>query len=125
MLYIDLDNFKAVNDSLGHDAGDLLLTTIAKRLVNTCREIDFIARLGGDEFCILIEEIDDREIEDDEEVRQAHEGPGLPLGHPRSIAQVGGGGFPAHAQRAQQTVDRQALAEIGRASCRERVYVLV
>ena len=59
LLYIDLDNFKSVNDSLGHDAGDKLLKTIAKRLETTCREIDFIARLSGDEFCILIEEVDD------------------------------------------------------------------
>ncbi|MBS0425569.1 MAG: EAL domain-containing protein [Proteobacteria bacterium] len=59
LLYIDLDDFKCVNDSLGHDAGDLLLKTIAQRLLTTCRETDFIARLGGDEFCILIEEVED------------------------------------------------------------------
>lgn len=59
LLYIDLDDFKCVNDSLGHDAGDLLLKTIAQRLITTCRETDFIARLGGDEFCILIEEAEE------------------------------------------------------------------
>jgi diguanylate cyclase (GGDEF)-like protein/PAS domain S-box-containing protein len=59
LLYIDLDDFKGVNDSLGHDAGDLLLKIIARRLENTCREIDFVARLSGDEFCILAEEVDD------------------------------------------------------------------
>jgi diguanylate cyclase (GGDEF)-like protein/PAS domain S-box-containing protein len=59
LLYIDLDDFKGINDSLGHDAGDLLLKTIAKRLQSTCREIDFVARLSGDEFCILAEEVDD------------------------------------------------------------------
>ena len=57
LLYIDLDNFKSINDSLGHDAGDALLKTIAKRLERTCREIDYIARIGGDEFCVLIEEV--------------------------------------------------------------------
>ncbi|NEZ61362.1 EAL domain-containing protein [Leptolyngbyaceae cyanobacterium CCMR0082] len=59
LLYIDLDNFKSVNDSLGHDAGDLLLQEIAKRLQAVTREIDFVARLGGDEFCILVHDVDD------------------------------------------------------------------
>ncbi|MBL1294294.1 MAG: EAL domain-containing protein [Thiotrichales bacterium] len=59
LLYIDLDGFKGINDSLGHDAGDLLLINIAKRLQSTCRDIDFIARLSGDEFCILISELSD------------------------------------------------------------------
>ena len=58
LLYIDLDDFKCVNDSLGHDAGDLLLKEIAKRLRNVCRETDFVARLSGDEFCILAKNID-------------------------------------------------------------------
>lgn len=58
LLYIDLDDFKGVNDSLGHDAGDLLLKTIAKRLGSACREIDFVARLSDDEFCILVKEVD-------------------------------------------------------------------
>lgn len=59
LLYVDLDDFKRINDSLGHDAGDLLLKSIARRLENTCREIDFVARLSGDEFCILVEELED------------------------------------------------------------------
>ena len=59
LLYIDLDDFKSINDSLGHDTGDDLLVTVAERLASTCRDIDFIARLSGDEFCILIPEVDD------------------------------------------------------------------
>jgi diguanylate cyclase (GGDEF)-like protein/PAS domain S-box-containing protein len=59
LLYIDLDDFKRVNDSLGHDIGDLLLQAIAKRLNGASRDTDFVARLSGDEFCILVEEFDD------------------------------------------------------------------
>lgn len=56
-LFLDLDGFKDINDSLGHDLGDQLLKTIAQRLQKEIRDIDFAARLGGDEFCILLSEI--------------------------------------------------------------------
>ena len=64
LLYIDLDNFKNINDSLGHSAGDLLLKEIAVRLKSACRETDFVARLGGDEFCIIVEGVDDCPTDD-------------------------------------------------------------
>ncbi|MGB0496121.1 MAG: bifunctional diguanylate cyclase/phosphodiesterase [Kangiellaceae bacterium] len=57
LLYIDLDNFKYVNDSLGHDVGDLLLKEVAERLNQATRNIDYIARLSGDEFCIVVNEL--------------------------------------------------------------------
>lgn len=60
LLYIDLDNFKAVNDTLGHDVGDLLLKEVSSRLKSVCRETEHLARLGGDEFCMLIEDINDK-----------------------------------------------------------------
>ena len=54
LLYIDLDNFKYVNDTFGHHVGDLLLASIGGRMVKTLRKGDFVARLGGDEFVIII-----------------------------------------------------------------------
>ncbi|MBE9032505.1 EAL domain-containing protein [filamentous cyanobacterium LEGE 11480] len=59
LLYIDLDDFKSVNDSLGHDAGDVLLQEIAQRLQKVSRETDFVARLSGDEFCLLMNDVSD------------------------------------------------------------------
>lgn len=55
LLYMDLDNFKLINDSLGHDAGDQLLIEATKRIQSVIREEDMLSRLGGDEFTILME----------------------------------------------------------------------
>ncbi len=58
-LFLDLDNFKQVNDSLGHEVGDGLLKVISARLRASVRGDDFVARIGGDEFCVLLQDIAD------------------------------------------------------------------
>lgn len=56
-LFLDMDNFKQVNDSLGHETGDGLLKVMASRLRASVRGDDFVARIGGDEFCVLLQDI--------------------------------------------------------------------
>lgn len=68
LMFVDLDNFKVINDTRGHPAGDLVLQTIARELRRVCRSNDLVARVGGDEFCVLM-----RDIHPDTAVRRAQQ----------------------------------------------------
>jgi len=63
VIFLDLDNFKPLNDAHGHKAGDLLLVEVAQRLVGCVREVDTVARFGGDEFVVVLSELVGQESE--------------------------------------------------------------
>ena len=64
LLFVDVDNLKMVNDRIGHHAGDMLLTAIAKALLTAVRRSDLVARVGGDEFAILLDNIPEAQLPD-------------------------------------------------------------
>jgi diguanylate cyclase (GGDEF)-like protein len=61
LLYVDLDDFKSVNDCLGHEGGDAVLREVARRMGACVREMDTVARLGGDEFALILQDVAARE----------------------------------------------------------------
>ena len=85
VLFIDLDRFKTLNDTLGHDYGDLLLIEVAARIKSCVREMDTVARLGGDEFVVLIEGISEDQDEASRKVGLIAEKIRETLAHPYQL----------------------------------------
>lgn len=86
VMFIDLDNFKTLNDTLGHDKGDLLLQQVANRLTTCVRECDTVARLGGDEFVIMLENLSQKSHEAAVQVETVGEKILATLNHPYQLA---------------------------------------
>jgi diguanylate cyclase (GGDEF)-like protein/PAS domain S-box-containing protein len=85
VLFLDLDNFKTLNDTRGHDTGDQLLIEVTRRLRMAVRECDTVARLGGDEFIVLLEELSDQPDEAAKLAKQIGEKLGITIGLPCHI----------------------------------------
>lgn len=86
LLFIDLDEFKSLNDTLGHDVGDLLLIEVASRLLEAIRASDTAARLGGDEFVVMLEELAEEATEAAEQARLVGEKVLVALNQPYHLA---------------------------------------
>ena len=86
LLFIDLDDFKALNDTLGHDIGDLLLQHVAERLRTCVRQSDTVARLGGDEFLVMLMDLSDNAQDASAQARIVGEKILTVLNHPYQLA---------------------------------------
>lgn len=98
LLFLDLDHFKQINDTLGHAAGDMVLQETARRLQSTLRESDTVARLAGDEFVVLVENVDEPQRGGiiAEKILAAFTPPFMPLGEPLTVGtSIGISSFPS------------------------------
>jgi diguanylate cyclase (GGDEF)-like protein len=105
LIFLDLDNFKTINDTHGHDVGDLLLIEVARRTTGCVREADTVARFGGDEFVLLLTEFNDDKTIAAEQAHVVAEKMRACLGKPYMLA-FGQKG-------AQKTVENHCTESIG------------
>ena len=118
LLFIDLDNFKTLNDTLGHDKGDLLLQQVATRIAECVRECDTVARLGGDEFVVMLEELSHIEEVAAAQAKMLGEKILVKLRHPyliagyehNSSASIGITLFQAHQESSDELMKRADIA---------------
>ena len=112
VLLIDLDRFKAVNDSLGHNVGDLLLQEVARRLNSHVRKVDTVARLGGDEFVIILESLaDDKILQFADKLVDVISAPFLLAGHEIKVGMsMGISSYPKHGHDSTTLVNRADVA---------------
>ncbi|MBF0369779.1 MAG: diguanylate cyclase [Magnetococcales bacterium] len=113
ILFMDLDRFKAVNDNLGHDIGDLLLIAVAERIKECLRESDVVARLGGDEFTVIMNGFSDLEtvVPVVHKIIEALSTPFHLEGHACHIGtSIGVSLFPDHGENPQELLKKADLA---------------
>ena len=113
VLWVDLDGFKAVNDDLGHAAGDALLRAVAQRLSHRMRDSDTVARMGGDEFALILPDIADPTVAADvtaELLAGLAEPFDLPQGPARISASIGVALYPQHAADAETLIQHADMA---------------
>ena len=118
LLFIDLDNFKTLNDTLGHVMGDLLLQRVAERLVSCVREGDTVARFGGDEFVVMLEDLSDQIFQAAEQTEEIGEKILAALNQPyqlaahefRSSASIGAAVFNEGTHAAEELLQQADIA---------------
>ena len=106
LMFLDLDNFKPLNDKHGHGVGDLLLIEVAKRLTDCVREVDTVARIGGDEFVVMLSELDADKAKSAAQAAGVAEKVRLSLAEPYRLT-------IAHPGESIATVEHHCTASIG------------